>query len=227
MSESLARARTPGPQRLIERDLRTLTPRALVLAIGEGTGVNVIDLAARFPHLRFIATDLEPTFAREIEARRREAGLDNVWVVVADAAHLPFCSKAFSLSYARNVLQFVSDPHAALRESARVTRSVAIFRDIANWPFYLIMRRLQSWTLTLRGRREAAATVWSDARFVSGRLIQQRAHGLTFRQWAQQTGRFDRVRYIGHDLLWWDRDRDIPLIGLVGARFGLRCTVAR
>lgn len=227
MAGSLAQATAPTTERLIEAELRDLPAGSVVLSIGEGVGVHVTHLAAAYPRLRFVATDVEPTFASQIETRRRTERLGNVIVLIADAAHLPLRSGAASVTYARNVLQFVADPRTVLSEAARVTDRVVVFRDVANWPFYLLMRRLQSITLRLRGRRSAADSVWRDAKLVSDRLIRQRAHGLMFRRWAQATGRFTNVRFVGHDLLWWDLDRDVPVAGLVGARFGLRCAVAR
>lgn len=223
MRDALVRRRVASGLGLFARELHGLE-RGSILSVGEGLGHDVVRLAQMFPALEFYAVELEPEFAAGIDARRRAAGLTNVRVVVGDADRMPFRDKAFEVLYARSVLQFLDVPVHAI-EAARITRRVAVYRDVANWPWYPTLRRIQAVTLWLRGRRDAARTILHDAHLVETKLSRTKAHGWTYARSFRRSGRFAEVRSLWHDLLWWDLDREVPLIGAIGARFGLRCAV--
>lgn len=211
-------------QRIIARELEALGPGARVLSVGEGWGTHFVDLATRFPQLRFVAIELDPVRADAIGALVRQHGLRNAHAIRGDASRMPFADRAFRFVYVRSVLQFLADPSGHVREAARITDGVVLYRDNGNWPFYPILRRIQSFTLGLR-RRPGASDVLRDARIASATST-IRWHATRYARWVERAAPFWKVTIVGHDFLWWDADRHLPLVGLVGARFGLRCTVA-
>ncbi len=206
------------------RELEALSPGSHVLSVGEGWGTHLVDLAGTFPQLRFVAIELDPARAGAIGALIRQHGLRNAFAVRGDASRMPFLDRTFRFVYVRSVLQFLADPRGHLAEVARITDGVVLYRDNGNWPFYPILRGVQSFTLWLR-RRPGAGAVLRDARIASATST-LRWHATRYARWAKRTAPFAEVRIVGHDFLWWDADRHLPLVGLVGARFGLRCTVA-
>lgn len=112
-----------------------------VLDVGCGTGIVARRAAARVG-ARGSVTGLDLNAGMLRVARRAGAGLTPAvdWRR-GDAAALPFADGGFDLVTCQQVLQFVGDPSAALREQRRVLASggraaIAVLRPLAHAPAY-------------------------------------------------------------------------------------------
>jgi ubiquinone/menaquinone biosynthesis C-methylase UbiE len=89
-----------------------------VLEVGAGTGKN-------FPHhppeARTVAMDISSRMLRRASSRARRLGRD-VYLILADAQHLPFRDNTFDTVINAFVFCSVPDPIAGLREVRRVVR---------------------------------------------------------------------------------------------------------
>ena len=108
--------------RLADALLDVLEPpiSGALLDVGCGTGSLAFAMAQRWPHRPVTGVDFaEPyiTFARA-RARKGNPAFDR-----GDACSLPYADDAFAAAVAQLVLNFVSDPSAALSEMCRVTRA--------------------------------------------------------------------------------------------------------
>jgi phosphatidylethanolamine/phosphatidyl-N-methylethanolamine N-methyltransferase len=105
-----------GRQRSIE--LLDLRPGERVLIVGCGTGLDFDFLP---PGLHVTAGDLAPAMVRKARARAAALGLDaDVREMDAHALDLP--DGHFDAVLLHLILAVVPDPHAAIREAARVLR---------------------------------------------------------------------------------------------------------
>jgi SAM-dependent methyltransferase len=89
-----------------------------LLDVGCATGSVANTMAGRWPGRRIVAVDIAAPYVAF--ARSRPAS-DRVAFAVADAVRLPHGDASFDGAAAQLVLNFVSDPVAALREMQRVT----------------------------------------------------------------------------------------------------------
>jgi ubiquinone/menaquinone biosynthesis C-methylase UbiE len=89
-----------------------------VLIVGCGTGLDFEFLP---PGLRIVAGDLSPGMVSRARKRARALGLD-ADVRVMDAHGLDFPDQSFDAVVLHLILAVVPDPHAAIREAARVLR---------------------------------------------------------------------------------------------------------
>lgn len=55
-----------------------LPPSGVVLEVASGTGQHIVFFAARFPHLTWLPTEIEPNSLASIQAWCQEAGLENI-----------------------------------------------------------------------------------------------------------------------------------------------------
>jgi ubiquinone/menaquinone biosynthesis C-methylase UbiE len=103
-------------------ELLGLTPGDRVLDVGCGTGTDVLWLSKLVsPGGEAIGVDSSPGLVKA--ARRAVATVSgSARFEVADAVALPFADAAFAACRCDRTLQHLMDPHAALREMARVTR---------------------------------------------------------------------------------------------------------
>lgn len=123
---NLAYARSlHGPWRTALRML-PVSPTWSILDVGCGLGILSFELAANLP-LTIDAVDIEPGFidhAGELLRRMRAQGVVSpqatLRLAVGDVRALDFPDERFDLVFVRELLQFLSDPVAAVRELYRV-----------------------------------------------------------------------------------------------------------
>ncbi len=105
---------------------------ASVLDVGCGPGTITLDLAEAVGPGRVVG--IEPVERPLVEARRNAAarGDARTTFMRADVHELPWETGTFDVTHAHQVLQHLSDPVAALREMARVTRpgGIVALRDV-------------------------------------------------------------------------------------------------
>lgn len=131
----------------------------LLLDIGAGTGRHAASLAMR--GARVIAID--PSAQMLARAAERASGLD-IQLVRADAARLPFGAGQFDGAVAITSLCFASDPHAVLREAARVIEPGG----------YLLLgelNRASLWTTLRRIKARFRPSTYRSARFHTAREL--------------------------------------------------------
>jgi len=98
-------------------------PGETILEVGPGTGYYTLD-AARWlqPGGTLHIYDLQREMLDHTLDRARAAGVDGIVPRQGDAQDLPYEEDAFDAAYLVAVLGEVPDPHAALRELARVLK---------------------------------------------------------------------------------------------------------
>jgi len=98
-----------------------IEPGMSALDVGCGPGALTRALAQRLGAVNVRAADPSAPFAEACRARVPE-----VEVVVAAAEALPFADGSFDAVLSQLVVNFMSDPHAGMREMARVARRGAV-----------------------------------------------------------------------------------------------------
>lgn len=94
---------------------------ARLLEIGCGAGFASTTLALR--GYRVDALDSVPAMIDLTRKRLADAGVpDRIRILEADVRNVPMPDSTFDLTFALGVLPWLDDPHAAVREMARVTR---------------------------------------------------------------------------------------------------------
>ncbi|MFI9237754.1 class I SAM-dependent methyltransferase [Streptomyces sp. NPDC053079] len=112
--------------------LPELRPHHQVLDIGCGPGSITADLAALVPQGRVTGLDAAPGILEHARAIGRERGLKNIDFTTGDIRALDFPDDSFDVVHAHQVLQYLDDPVAALREMRRVCRpgGLVAVRDV-------------------------------------------------------------------------------------------------
>jgi arsenite methyltransferase len=110
-------------QRAVVRRALALSPGERVLDIGSGPGFLVAEMAAEVGPEGHV-TGVDPSESMNALARRRElpAGAASPELRTAGALDLPFEDAAFDAVVTTQVLEYVDDVEAALREARRVLR---------------------------------------------------------------------------------------------------------
>jgi SAM-dependent methyltransferase len=100
-----------------------IRPGERVLELGPGPGAFTVDAARRVgPEGRLIAVDIQPEMIAHVEARVREAGLDNVETHVRSAYELPLEDDSVDRAFLVAVLPEILDRARALAELRRVLK---------------------------------------------------------------------------------------------------------
>lgn len=101
-----------------------LRPGMRVLDLGCGPGTITLDLAeaVRGSGGGVLGVENTPTPLETARANASERGDTTTEWVIGDAYALPYPDDTFDVAHAHQVLQHLSDPAAALREMARVTK---------------------------------------------------------------------------------------------------------
>jgi SAM-dependent methyltransferase len=124
------------------------------LDVGCGPGALTATLASVLGPANVAAIDPSESFAAA--CRERLPGVD---VAVAHAESLPFENATFDAALAQLVVNFMSDPHAGVREMARVTRPGGTVAACV-WDYSGQMTLLRAfWDAALAVAPERAATV--------------------------------------------------------------------
>lgn len=98
--------------------LQGLNPSTL-LDIGSGRGTFLFPLLDTFNWLQTFSIELNPIRARDINALR-VGGIENINVVMMNAAEIGFDENSFDVVTALEVLEHIDEPQKAVRELIRV-----------------------------------------------------------------------------------------------------------
>lgn len=105
-SEACERNKQPIARALKE----ILVAPGVVLEVGSGTGQHAVHFAAELPHLRWQPSDLAGNLPT-IEARRQQAGLDNLLPAIElDAGRGPWPEQSLAAIFAANVTHIMAWP---------------------------------------------------------------------------------------------------------------------
>lgn len=149
----------------LERDLVLSLAGPLVgrrvLDAGTGDGAYAIEAAARGATV--IGVDIDPAMLAVARQRADERGLA-IDLVQASIEALPTREETIDVALAVTVLCFVSDPHAAVRELARVLAPGGrlVLGELGRWSTWAATRRVRGWL---------GDETWRRARFWSRREL--------------------------------------------------------
>ena len=125
-----------------------LRPGLAVLDVGCGPGTITVDLARRVAPGRVVGLDVSPAPLDEARALAASSGVA-VEFAVGDVYALDVPDGTFDVVHAHQVLQHLTDPVAALRELARVTRpgGLVAVRDVdyATFTWFPLDAGLDRW----------------------------------------------------------------------------------
>jgi SAM-dependent methyltransferase len=134
-----------------------LRPDHRLLDVGSGPGTITADLAVLVREV--VAVEIDDDAAAITRAGLAERGITNVEVVVGDVQGLALPDNAFDVVHAHQVLQHVTDPVAALREMARVTRPGGVVgvrdSDYAAFAWFPELPALDRWRELYRAAARA------------------------------------------------------------------------
>lgn len=107
-----------------------LSPGMSLLDVGFGPGSITADLARIVAPGEVVGIDAAPDAVAAARALMDERGVDNVTLQTGSVYELPFEDGSFDVVHCHQVLQYLTDPPAALREMARVARRVVAVREV-------------------------------------------------------------------------------------------------
>lgn len=107
----------PDPQKKIDWDTRFKNANApLSIEIGSGKGKFICDLAKKYPERNFVGIEIQTTAAGMILRNKLDEKLDNLQIMVADAANL---DSFFDANSANVIYLNFSDPWPKNRHEKR------------------------------------------------------------------------------------------------------------
>lgn len=107
-----------------------LSPGTTLLDVGFGPGSITADLAQIVAPAQVVGIEAAPDALEAAQSLLDERGVDNVTLQTGSVYELPFDDNSFDVVHCHQVLQYLTDPAAALREMARVARRVVAAREI-------------------------------------------------------------------------------------------------
>jgi ubiquinone/menaquinone biosynthesis C-methylase UbiE len=109
-----------------------LSPELHLLDVGSGPGTITKDFARRLHAGRVVGIDAGAEIVARTQAEARDEGLANLEYRTGDVYALDFADNTFDVVHAHQVLQYMADPVAALREMRRVTKpgGLVAVRDV-------------------------------------------------------------------------------------------------
>ncbi len=132
-----------------------------VLEVGCGEGVTTIKTARRFPHTRFLATDLEKGnthYASKINT------LKNLRFKQADALTLNFKEYTFDLVLCNEVIEHIKDYQTAIKNLIDHSSKYIII-SVPNEPWFRIGNMLRFKYLKSFGNTPGHINNWSKSKF--------------------------------------------------------------
>jgi ubiquinone/menaquinone biosynthesis C-methylase UbiE len=123
--------------RRIAVDIASVAPHgAVVLDVGTGPGILLVELAARRPDLRLTGIDLSADMITTANRNLRRFG-DRAGAQVADVSALPFPDQSYDVIVSSLSLHHWERPEAAVPELARVLRPGGVLHiyDFSRAPF--------------------------------------------------------------------------------------------
>jgi len=100
--------------------LGSLQPGQNLLDVGCGPGTITVDLADRVAPGRVVGIDAEAQVIQKAAELLGDGGKSNLTFTTGDVYALAFDDASFDVVHAHQVLQHLTDPHAALKEMHRV-----------------------------------------------------------------------------------------------------------
>lgn len=104
----------------IQKTRAVLSPDHKVLEIGCGTAIISLGIAPLVKSV--VATDISPQMIAVAKSKAESASITNVEFRVCDGYVLPYDDQAFDAALLFNVLHFVKEPTALLREAHRLLK---------------------------------------------------------------------------------------------------------
>jgi SAM-dependent methyltransferase len=164
-----------------------------VLDLGPGNGLYSIADAIDRPASAHLLADVSVRHMRRANATGRALGLP-VWGIACSAEALPFPSESFDTVLLIEVLQFLDDDEAAVKELARVLRTGGVWVCEQEYP---PVGAAVAWTAEARLRRRRAGYTPEALRQLAARAGldlegSQMVSGRTGRRWESLDGRLFR-----------------------------------
>lgn len=146
-------------------------PPLRALDVGGGTGANAVRLARLGFHVTLL--DCSPPMLDIAERAAQTAGVvEKITLKIGDAAQLPnlFQAASFDLIFCHNVLEFVDDPCAVLRDAARALRNSSSILSVLvrNRPGEVLMAALLNGDLAAAERN--LTSDWGDESVYGGKV---------------------------------------------------------
>lgn len=110
--------------------LAHLTPGTTLLDVGFGPGSITADLAGIVAPGEVVGVEAAPDAVALAQQEMERRGVGNVTLRTGSVYELPFEDGTFDVVHCHQVLQYLADPPAALREMARVARRVVAAREV-------------------------------------------------------------------------------------------------
>jgi len=188
-------------------------PEELILDIGTGTGVYLMEAARRGATV--VGLDISTEMLRILSKKLGEDGEQvRISLVLADAESLPFKGQTFHKAISNTTLEFLPSPERALSEARRILISggslvIGVLTSTSLWAFERRLRRAQ------------AENVYSYAKFYSLRKLRRllRVSGFVVKEakWSVYAPRGTPARFI--PLFEWLEGKlsALPVVKRIGA----------